>query len=248
MTKAISGGKGENTEPEAVSPRLGARDVYHRIREMILSFELYPGTRVTETELADLFGVSRTPVREALQKLEVEGFLSIRPKQGCFIRDLDIEELSEYYRVRITLEMLAIDTACVMMTTKELENLAQIWNPEKLSATESGLGSMDEKDEDFHLAIARGSGNRVLVNYLSDINNRIRIIRRMDFTDYDRIGRTYREHYAIIQHMLQRNAEKAKIELRMHILRSEEFAKTLTLTQLARRKAFARKFPQTFDR
>ena len=96
MTKAISGGKGENTEPEAVSPRLGARDVYHRIREMILSFELYPGTRVTETELADLFGVSRTPVREALQKLEVEGFLTIRAKQGCFIRDLDNDELSEY--------------------------------------------------------------------------------------------------------------------------------------------------------
>ena len=70
----------------------------------------------------------------------------------------------------------------------------------------------------------------------------------MDFTDDDRIGRTHREPYAIIQHLLQRNAEKVKIDLRMHILRSEEFAKTLTLTQLARRKAFARKFPQTFDR
>lgn len=226
---------------DSPAPRLSATDVYHGIKEMILSFELYPGTRVTETELADFFGVSRTPVREALQKLEVEGYLSIRPKQGCFIRDLDIEELSEYYRVRIALEQLAVEAACAMMPTKDLEQLAEKWNPDQLSS-EDASSHMDQKDEDFHLAIARGSGNSVLENYLRDINNRIRIIRRMDFTDYDRVGRTYREHYAIIQHMLDRNMEKAKSELRLHILRSEEFAKTLTLTELARRKSFARKF------
>jgi len=223
---------------------MGALDVYRAIREMILSFKLYPGTRVTETELADTFGVSRTPIREALQKLEVEGYLSIRPKQGCFIRELDIDELSQYYNVRITLELLAVEYACALMPTRDLEILAEVWNPERLSAASPDAEDIGQKDEDFHVAIARGSNNRVLGNYLCDINNRIRIIRRMDFTDYDRIGRTYREHYAIIHHLLDRNVEKAKAEMRAHIQRSEEFAKTLTLTELARRKSFAKRSPQ----
>ena len=95
----------------ATTARLGALGVYEGLKEMLLSFDLYPGTRVTETELADFFGVSRTPVREALQKLEVEGYLSVRPKQGVFIRELNIEELSEYYKLRVALELLAVESA-----------------------------------------------------------------------------------------------------------------------------------------
>ncbi len=221
--------------------RMSAESVYSAIKEMILSFTLYPGTRVTETELADSFGVSRTPVREALQKLEVEGYLSIRPKQGCFIRELDIEELSQYYSVRIALELQAVEAACAMMPTRDLEALAEAWNPGQLTADAAQPNDIGQKDEEFHVAIARGSGNKVLENYLCDINNRIRIIRRMDLTDYDRTGRTYREHFAIIRHLLDRNPEKAKAEMRVHIQRSAEFAKTLTLTELARRKSFAKR-------
>mgnify|MGYP001766339151 FL=1 len=73
-----------------------SHDVYSQLREMILNFELYPGSRVTEQELASLFGVSRTPVRGALQRLEAEGYLTIQPKQGCYIRALDIAELTQY--------------------------------------------------------------------------------------------------------------------------------------------------------
>ena len=69
-----------------------AHDVYLRLKALIMGFELYPGSRVTETELAARFGVSRTPVREALQRLQFEGYLTVRPKQGCFIREIDIEE------------------------------------------------------------------------------------------------------------------------------------------------------------
>jgi len=228
--------------------RMSALDVYHAIKEMILSFRLYPGSRITETELADQFHVSRTPVREALQKLEVEGYLTIRPKQGCFIRELDIEELSRYYNVRVALELLAVESACLKMPTRELEALAEAWNPEQLAAGTAEPADIGQKDEDFHRAIARGSGNSVLANYLEDINNRIRIIRRLDFTDYDRTGRTYREHYAIIRHLLDRNVEKAKTEMRLHIQRSEEFAKTLTLTQLAQRRHFAKRTqPESSD-
>lgn len=218
-----------------------AVDIYQTLREMILSFELYPGSRVTETELADFFGVSRTPVREALLRLEHEGHLHIRSKQGCFIRQIDIEELSAYYRVRTALEMAAVEDACSHMPTSEVEQLVAFWDPAK-QPTDISSAVMEENDESFHLALAIGSKNSILVKYLRDINDHIRVIRRVDFNDPERIRRTYQEHHGIALSILNREPTKARSLIKRHIRRSEEFAKTLTLTQLARKKALANRF------
>lgn len=109
--------------------KLSAKDVYTRLREMILNFEIYPGSRVTETELADHFGVSRTPIRSALQRFEVEGYLTVLPKQGCFIRNVDIEDLRKYYQVRMSLEQLSVQLACTYMSDTVLNDLAAAWDP-----------------------------------------------------------------------------------------------------------------------
>jgi len=214
---------------------LAAEDVYAALREMILNFELYPGSRVTETELAQYFNVSRTPVREALLRLENEGHLTIRSKQGCFIRQIDISELSEYYRVRTALELAAVEDACNHMPTSELEQLAKIWDPER-QPKKTVANVMEEQDEAFHIALAAGGGNTALVKYLRDINDHIRVIRRVDFTDPERISRTFQEHHDIIKAIMNREVQKARNLVKRHIQRSEEFAKTLTLTQLARKK------------
>ena len=217
---------------------VAAEDVYNTLREMILSFELYPGSRVTETELADFFQVSRTPIREALLRLENEGHLTIRSKQGCFIRQINIEELSEYYRVRVALEMAAVDDACTHMPTREVELLLEEWSPSKLPKKVSS-NFMEQKDESFHISIAMGSGNAILVKYLRDINDHIRVIRRVDFHDPERVLRTYKEHQEILHALLNREAAKARNLIKHHIQRSEQFAQTLTLTQLARKKTTA---------
>lgn len=217
---------------------VAAEDVYNTLREMILSFELYPGSRVTETELADFFQVSRTPIREALLRLENEGHLTIRSKQGCFIRQINIEELSEYYRVRVALEMAAVDDACTHMPTREVELLMEEWSPNKLPKKVSS-NYMEQKDESFHIALAMGGGNAILVKYLRDINDHIRVIRRVDFHDPVRVVRTYEEHQEILRALLNREAAKARNLIKHHIQRSEQFAQTLTLTQLARKKTTA---------
>jgi DNA-binding GntR family transcriptional regulator len=201
---------------------------------MILSFELYPGTRVTESELAKQFGVSRTPIRAALQRLEAEGALVIRPKQGCFIRALDIAELTGQYRVRVALEVLAIETAVTCMSDRDLERLAEAWNPKVQPGRSEDPEEMERRDEGFHLALAEGSGNRALVPYLRAVNDQIRIVRRLDFTHPERIDQTYQEHFAICRRLIEREPDAAKREMASHIERSEEFAKNLTLIQLAR--------------
>ena len=231
------------SHPKDPAPRrtVAAEDIYLVLREMILNFELYPGSRVTETELADFFKVSRTPVREALLRLESEGHLSIRSKQGCFIRQINIDELSEYYRVRMALESSAVEDACAHMPTKEVEKLLALWSPERIPKRISA-SAMEERDESFHIALALGSDNAILVKYLRDINDHIRVIRRVDFHDVDRVARTYHEHHEILQAILNRESVKARNLIKQHIRRSEQFAQTLTLTQLARKKTFANRF------
>ncbi len=209
-------------------------NVYHSLREMILGFELFPGSRVTETELAAHFGVSRTPIREAMQRLEVEGYLTVRPKQGGYIRQLDIEELADYYQARIPLELLSLELACTSMPDAKVRALVEAWDPSVQKGRSDDPAEMDAVEESFHMAIAEGGGNRAILGYLEDINHRIRPIRRLDFTQRERIDRTYEEHHQIAQHLLKRDLQAAQAAMRAHILRSEQFAKGLTLIQLAK--------------
>jgi DNA-binding GntR family transcriptional regulator len=213
-----------------------AKQVYQELRQMILEFELYPGSRVTETELAEIFNVSRTPIREAVQRLEAEGYLTVRPKQGCFIRELDLEQLMHFYEVRIALEKLSVDNACIFMKEAQLQHLAEAWDPKIQRGRTDESEAMEALDESFHIRLAEGGGNRALADYLRDVNNHIRVIRRLDFTEGARIDQTYEEHYEICQLLLKRDAAAAKEAMVRHIKRSEEFAKTLTLTQLAQKR------------
>lgn len=218
-----------------------AHDVYQQLKTQIMGFELYPGSRVTETELAAHFGVSRTPVREALQRLQLEGYVTVRPKQGCFIREIDIDEIDEHYQVRIALEMCAIELACTRMPERALKDLARQWDPAYQPTEEPDVESMSARDESFHIALAEGSGNLVLADYLQRVNQNIHIIRRLDFTNHMRVDLTYKEHHAICQHLIARDVVAAQQAMTQHIRRSQQAAKTITLEQLSRARSRARR-------
>jgi DNA-binding GntR family transcriptional regulator len=223
---------------ESNSKRLSVNEVHLKLKQMITSFELYPGSRVTEQQIADLFGISRTPIRQALQKLEIEGFLTVKPKQGCFIRELDVVELTEFYDARIAIEQLIVGYAVSSMPDKAIRQLMLLWHPEQHDIDLNQGVDLGEKDEAFHVGLARASNKLVMAEMLININNRIRIIRRLDLNADNRSVRTYQEHYEILEHILSRDANKAKQAIKRHILRSRDFAKTLTLTALARKKSF----------
>ena len=231
-----------DTSEVSMPPRTAAspRDIYRQLKDMILGFVLYPGARVTENELAVSFGVSRTPVREALQRLAAEGYLTIRPKQGCFVREIDIETINHYYEVRIALEMRALELACVSMSDGQLNKLSAIWNPQHAPKQPPPMETMVARDEGFHMALSRGAGNSVLAAYLEDVNEHIHIVRRLDFTEATRVDHTYAEHYEILQRLLDRDVDAAKVLLLRHIRKSADVAKAITLTQLAQQRIRAR--------
>lgn len=213
-----------------------AQSIYVKLRSMILNFEIQPNSRLTETELASYFKMSRTPVREALQRLETEELIIIRPKQGCFVRAIDFDEFSDYYQVRVSLEILSLETACTNMTDDALRRLCTVWETCPSNSAPEDAERIANLDEIFHLKLAEGGGNRVLVKMLGDINNRIRIVRRLDFTDQERIRKTYEEHYRILHCLLQRDVQAAKNEMLHHIKKSEEFTKMLTVINLGMHK------------
>ncbi|HWV15106.1 MAG TPA: GntR family transcriptional regulator [Cellvibrio sp.] len=211
-----------------------AQLVYDQLKQKIIDFEIYPGTRITESEIAEDFQVSRTPVRAALQRLETEGQITIMPKQGCFVRSVDIETISQYYDVRISLEATAVELACDHMSDEDLDAQQEVWNPERVDEN-LDLEDMEEikaREEAFHIGIALGSGNLVLANYLRDINNHIRILRRLGFPDRQAVIETCEEHYAICQLIREHNKTQARRAMTKHIRKSQELARSVTLSQL----------------
>lgn len=212
--------------------RVPTLQIYEDLRQMIMDFDLFPGTRITETEIAENFKVSRTPVREALQRLELEGLVSIMPKQGCFVRAVDIQTISEYYDVRVALEGAAIELACQNMSDSEIDLLLEKWNPKKCTMEFDYPEQIREVEESFHVAIAEGSGNPVLASYIKDVNDHIRIIRRLGFPDEKSIRETYEEHYSLCKLLKKRDAEKAKRLMIEHIRKSQGIARSVTLNQL----------------
>lgn len=219
-----------------------AQVVYDQLKQQIIDFELYPGTRITESEIAENFQVSRTPVRAALQRLETEGQITIMPKQGCFVRSVDIETISQFYDVRITLEAKAVELACDHMDDDDLDALREVWNADKLEE-QLDMDEIKAQEEAFHIGIAIGSGNPVLANYLRDINNNIRILRRLGFPDRQAVIETCEEHFAICELIREHNKTQARRAMTKHIRKSQELARSVTLSQL--QQAIKRHKPNT---
>lgn len=215
--------------------------IYQQIRQSIIDFDLFPGSRVTETELAEQFNVSRTPIREALQRLEVEGLVQIRAKQGCFIRPVDTDTISNYYDVRIAIESMAVELACSNMPREDLQALADFWNPDNFDENVDYSNHIQQVEEAFHVSLAEGSGNPILVQYLNDINNHIRVIRRLGFPDKKSVSETYIEHFEICSLLLENKVNDAKEAITKHIRKSQGIASSVTLAQLQQHKLKSKK-------
>lgn len=208
------------------------QSIYDELKRMIMDFEIVPGARFTETQIADYFKVSRTPVRAALQRLELEGQLSIKPKQGCFVRSIDLLQISHYYDVRVALEIMAVQEAMAQGDRAAIEALGQKWDPAQKRFGEEISEALKQEEEQFHIELARASRNPVLVSYLDDINHHIRAVRRLGWPDQVSVDDTYEEHYRICQLMLAGRTEDAVAEMINHIRKSQDLASRVTLKQI----------------
>ena len=206
--------------------------VYEQVKADIFEFRRIPGARFSENELAARSRVSRTPVREALLRLAREGFVDVHPRSGWSVRELDFERFEHLYDLRVILELAAVTRLCAAELGDALAGLARQW----LVPVHRRLLDWREVariDEDFHATLVAAAGNPELARAHSEVTERIRIVRRLDFTQRERVDRTYEEHGAILEAVLARKARQATRLLERHIAQSKLEVRRITIHRLA---------------
>jgi DNA-binding GntR family transcriptional regulator len=202
---------------------------YEHIREMAESFELKPDSQINEIALAKQFGTSRTPLREALNRLVAEGFLTFQARRGFFCRPLSPAQILALYEARIAVETEAVRLAIEKADDDQLSDLV-----ERLRAFESeyesceDAGRLLELDELFHVEIARLSENLELVRILENLNGRIRFVRLIYLKNrsFDRQSSPQDSdilaHKSILSRIAEKDIEGAVTAMRRHIKRRKE--------------------------
>jgi DNA-binding GntR family transcriptional regulator len=235
---------------ESSAFRSRADEVYGQLKGDIASFHLVPGDRFTENELCESLGVSRTPVRQALFRLQQEGYVEVFFRSGWRVLPFDFERFEQLYDLRMVLETTAVQRLCTdgqghqRIDRALLDQLAAIWLV-PVAQRSADMIQVAQWDEAFHCALVRAAGNEEMVRVHSDVTERIRIIRRLDFTQQPRIDATYDEHAKILRAVRARRADQAVLLLRTHIQTSQAEVRKITLHQvhLARQMGRAESTP-----
>ncbi|MEH6492373.1 GntR family transcriptional regulator [Halopseudomonas sp.] len=216
-------------QPQAASL---ADQVYRRLKQDIFEFVLLPHDRFSENQIAERYQVSRTPVRDALYRLEREGYLEVGFRRGWSVKPLDFARIDELYEVRITLECAALEKLCAAVDLRELlAPLCKLWLvPE--AERETAMQVMAELDEAFHCELVRLAGNGEMTRMHQEVCERIRIVRRLDFYKSHRIAQTYEEHADILRALLSRRRDESLRMLRAHIEQSRQEVHKISLSML----------------
>ncbi len=191
-------------------------DTYDQLKTMAVSFRLRPGDRLNEVALSKELGVSRTPLREALNRLVAERLFDFRPGQGFFCRVLDAQSVFDLFELRRIIEAAAARAACDKATDGELAALRDELYATGIDITGLTVEEAVTRDEAFHIGIAELSGNAELVETLKRINERIRYIRWVSMS-MDRVQRSKDEHKRVMQALLDRDGAGAAEILGLHI-------------------------------
>lgn len=208
------------TRPPLERPTPLRERVYEAIAEMIVTRELKPGEHLVENELARDLGVSRQPVREALQRLQTEGWVDLRPGHGAFVHVPTDEEADQLLAVRAMLESESARLAAKHATAEHLEELRALLRAGDEAVAADDQADMVTANAALHAHVVSMSGNRVLTNLIASVERRVRwyylpIARSRGKDAWD-------EHAGIIDAIEERNSRRAATQMRQHAERTRE--------------------------
>ncbi len=195
--------------------------VFETVREAIITGQLPPGERIMETQLAEELGVSRTPVREAIRKLELEGLVAIIPRRGAYVAGLSLKDIIEVFEIRGALEGLAAALAAERITDEELDKLERHLVKSAELIGRADLEGMVEIDTGFHLLLYEASRNKRLANIISNLREQIHRFRQTSLSYPGRMKDALEEHRKIVEAISARNPELARELAQEHIENAE---------------------------
>lgn len=191
--------------------------VYVTLREAIVTAELEPGRKLSENELTELLGVSRTPVREALARLREDRLVAIVPQLGTFVTMISLSAVGDAAFVREALECSAVRLATERITATGLEELHANIAAQQIAESESDAELFDRLDESLHRIICRQSGHEIAWSLSRRANGHLARIRRLSLPDSGYMAEMLSEHQTLVAAIAEGDPDRAELELREHL-------------------------------
>lgn len=193
--------------------------VFDSLRKAIILGKLKPGERLMEIQLAEEMGVSRTPVREAIRKLELEGFVVMVPRRGAYVAGVSVKDIADVFEVRSALEGLAAGLAAERITEEEMEELEKVIH---LISGEEDILTVVKKDNEFHELIYKASRNNRLTQIITNLSEQINRFRLTSLSVPGRLKIAVDEHKKIIEAISERNVDLAHKLASEHMENAEQ--------------------------
>lgn len=193
------------------------KTVYEKLKSQIINFTLKPGQKLQDRQLGLQFGVSRTPVREALNRLVQEGFVRQISGRGYFVKEITIKEIENLYEVREALEVLAAQQAIRNINNRQIKKLREILKSHKKLIQKGESKGRLLEDADFHKTITLSSGNKYLYEIIDNIFDKISTFQAIDILTLQRAKIAYRQHKEIFNLLKEKHTQGLKKRLSKHI-------------------------------
>ncbi len=197
---------------------LPLRDVvFNTLRQAILTGELKPGERLMEIHLAEKLGVSRTPVREAIHKLELEGLVTMSPRRGAAVAQITEKSMSDVLEVRRAMDALCAELACERISDEELEQLKKACEEFEKATQTKDVKLIAQADVNLHDIILQATGNQRLVQLVNNLSEQMYRYRFEYIKDFSQHENLVEEHRMIYEGLLERDKERASKAAKLHI-------------------------------
>ena len=204
-----------DTEMDELLP---LRDVvFKKLRKAILTGNLKPGERLMEIHLAEKLGVSRTPIREAIRKLELEGLVQMIPRRGAVVTEITEKSMKDVLEVRRALDVLSVELACDRITGEEKEMLRKACQDFEDATKTGNLKEIAEQDVAFHDIIVEATRNSKLIQILHNLSEQMFRYRFEYIKDFEQHDNLAKEHRAIYDNIMRCDKEKAADLAKMHV-------------------------------
>lgn len=194
--------------------------VFNKLREDILSGQYHENEELRENTIGQELGVSRTPVREALRQLELEGLVTMIPNKGAYVTGITSKDIHDIYIIRSYLEGLCARWACENITEAQIEALEEVLYLSDFHARRSHHEQLVELDNKFHDLIYKASGSKILDHVLSDFHRYVERIRKITLAVPDRASKSSQEHAAILDAIRKRDGNLAEELAHEHIMKT----------------------------
>ena len=190
---------------------------YQELKKGIIGLLFKPGQPLYERELSERLGVSRTPVREALQLLEREGWVRTVPWKGVYVSEISAQDMEEVLQLRCANEALVVELVTSRITDEQVQELEAIFKEQRSRLLSENNQAFIDSDRDFHMRLAEMSGNRRLTQLLLTLSDQMRRLGVQAVTIPGRVNGTMEEHRKILDALRERDTQKAREAMVFHI-------------------------------